>query len=88
MSMGKYDNVAFQSWVSTSSSQNSNGASLDGNYHTFKLVREGSNVKGYCDEVLIATQTPPFLNVTTWSIYAYSWKYLSYNIKNIKLKPL
>ena len=88
ISMGKYGGVAFQSWVSTSSSMNNNGATLDGNYHNFKLVREGSNIKGYCDGVLIATQTPPFLNVTTWSIYAYSWKYLLYSIKNIKLKPL
>ena len=89
ISIGKYTDVVFSSWVSTSTSNNVNGNSVDTSYHNYKIVRDGSDVKYYLDDILLTTLNPPFLSdVHSWTLYATTWASVTYSVKNIKLKAL
>ena len=72
----------------TTSSSNSTKSMSRGTYHTLRLTKEGTSVKGYVDDALIATKTVTWLgNYSSYDIYWINWGSTNY-MKNLKIKPL
>lgn len=89
LTLGYADSKHYYS-VRTSSTTEGYGtsASTTTNYE-YRIEREGTTIRFYQGETLIATKTESFLtDYSSWSIYSLIWGSATSVFKNIKLKPL
>lgn len=89
LTLGTYDNKYYCA-VRTSSTDETSGSSEDNStYYSYKIEKEGTTVKFYANNVLIATKTASFFtNYDAYSIYNIKWGGGTDYVKNIRLKPL
>lgn len=89
LTLGTYDSKYYCA-VRTSSTDETSGSSEDNStYYCYKIEKEGTTVKFYANNVLIATKTASFFtNYDAYSIYNIKWGGGTEYVKNIRLKPL
>jgi len=89
LTLGTYSNKHYCG-VRTSSTDEASGTTADNNtYYTYKIEKQGTTVKFYVDDTLLATKTVTFFNdYSEWSIYNIKWGSGADYMKNIRLKAL
>jgi hypothetical protein len=89
LTLGTYTNKHYYS-VRTSSTDEGQGSSANSStYYTYKIEKQGTTVKFYVDDTLLATKTVNFFaDYSEWSIYNIKWGGGTDYMRNIRLKAL
>ena len=89
LTLGTYANKHYFS-VRTSSADEASGTTANDNtYYTYKIEKQGTTVKFYVDDTLLATKTVNFFaDYSEYSIYNIKWGDGTDYMKNIRLKAL
>lgn len=89
LTLGTYSNKHYYS-VRTSSTDEGQGSSANSStYYTYKIEKQGTTVKFYVDDTLLATKTVNFFaDYSEWSIYNIKWGGGTDYMRNIRLKAL
>ena len=72
----------------TSSHSTKSSLTIDTNYHTYKMIRNGSSVQFYIDNTLVTSATLNWLDDYTYYLQYWVWRSGELKEKELKIKPL
>ena len=72
----------------TSTNSTATNVSLDTDYHTVKITRDGDTLTYYIDGTLVGTKTASWIDSYSYTFYWSYWKSGTMSVKNIMIKEL
>ena len=72
----------------TSTSETATSVSNDGNYHQFKITRNGDTLTYYIDGTSVGTKTASWLDSYTYTFYFVTWATGTMSIRNLTLTEI